>query len=671
MSSDFTLNENPSESEGTPQDHMIIQEDKSLIDYAITLIAIGMSVWHIHLAFTGGYESTFQRSVTYLFGLPLIFLVFRDRTETGLRLAYSLLLFALAASCFLYVLINIDYLLGRLYLVDPIKPADYFFGTCAFLLIWEASRRTINTALPIISAVFILYTYFGAYFPWELAHKGATYDRIIDHQFMTTDGIFTLPIGVFSVFIFLFVLFGSFLDRMGAADFYVKLSIAAAGRLRGGPAKAAIFASGLTGSITGSVNANVATTGPFTIPLMKKTGFKAETAAGIETAASTGGQIMPPIMGVSAFLIVEFTGISYWEVVKVSILPAVLYFLSVYTYVHLEARKANIRGLSPEDVPETWPIIKEGWYYLLPPVVIMFMIMAGRPVPQAGLVGIASVMLIATCKGAYALFANAPPEGLKFKDYYESIRYGIWNTMQAMEMGARRSLPILAAVGAVGIIMGVLYQTGLGLKFSSMVISLSYGNLFLGIIMVGIASFVLGMGLPTSAAYIVLSVMAVPALLELGEAYGVSLIAAHLIVFWFSLDSSFTPPVCVPAYTAAGIADAKPNKAAWAAFRAAKGMYVVPMLFAFTPVLLLNQPLLVAQTFLFSLVGFLAMGIGLVGFLYVRAGVLERFVFGAAAVACFWPVWWLQISGSVLFGVLYYSQRTRFIKEFGTAPTRA
>jgi hypothetical protein len=188
-------------------------------------------------------------------------------------------LFALASSCFAYVILNIDYLLGRLFLVDPIRPADYFFGTCAFILIWEASRRTINTALPLISAFFIVYTYFGSYFPGQLAHKGATFERIIDHQFMTTDGIFTLPIGVFSVFIFLFVLFGSFLDRMGAADFYVKLSIAAAGRLRGGPAKAAIFASGMTGSITGSVNANVATTGPFTIPLMKKTGFKPETAS--------------------------------------------------------------------------------------------------------------------------------------------------------------------------------------------------------------------------------------------------------------------------------------------------------------------------------------------------------------------------------------------------------
>jgi TRAP-type uncharacterized transport system fused permease subunit len=303
--------------------------------------------------------------------------------------------------------------------------------------------------------------------------------------------------------------------------------------------------------------------------------------------------------------------------------------------------------------------------------VIMVLIMNGRPVPQAGLVGIASVMLIAFCKGAYGLFANAPSEGLKFKDYYEAVRYGIWNTMQAMEMGARRSLPILAAVGSVGIIMGVLYQTGLGLKFSSMVISLSQGNLFFGIIMVGIASFVLGMGLPTSAAYIVLSVMAVPALLELGESFALSLIAAHLIVFWFSLDSSFTPPVCVPAYTAAGIADAKPNKAAWAAFRAAKGMYVVPMLFAFTPILLLNQPLLVAQTFLFSLIGFLAMGAGLVGFLYVRIGVPERLVFGAAAIALFWPVWWVQVAGAATFAALYFSQRMRYIKEFGTAPTRA
>jgi len=657
--------------EESTQVHMIIEKNKSPVDYLITIIAVGMSVWHIHLAFSGGYESTFQRTVTYLIGMSLVFLVFRDRNETGWRFGLSAVIFILAVAAFAYPVLNLDYFLGRMFLVDPVRPADLFFGSVALLLTWEAARRTINLALPLISFTFVAYTYFGPYFPWALQHKGASFSNIIDHQYMTTDGLYTLPIGVFSVFIFLFVLFGSFLERMGSADFYVKLSIATAGRLRGGPAKAAIFASGLTGSITGSVNANVATTGPFTIPLMKKTGFKAETAAGIETAASTGGQIMPPIMGVSAFLIVEFTGISYWEVVKVSILPAVLYFLSVYTVVHLEARKGEMRGLPADQVPAVWPIMREGWYHLLPPVLIMAMIMSGRPVPQAGMVGILSVVLIAMCKGAYDLFAQAPPGGVSAADMLKLIRYGIWNVLQAMEFGARRSLPILAAVGSVGLIMGVLYQTGLGQKFASLVVTLSYGNLFLGIVVVGIASFVLGMGLPTSAAYIVLSVMAVPALLELGEPFALSLIAAHLIVFWFSLDSSFTPPVCVPAYTAAGIADALPNKAAWAAFRTAKGMYVVPMLFAFTPILLLDQPIALGETMISGIIGFLALGALIVGFLYVPIGLMERCLLGVASLGLFWPHWITHIAGGIIFLVIYLSQRHRYVKIHGMAPSRA
>lgn len=653
------------------QSHMQVPDERNLVDWLISIIAVGMALWHIHIAYTGGYESTFQRTVTYLFGMSLVFLVFRDRNEKGWRLAVSVILFFATVAALSYPIFNLDYFLGRLFLVDPIRTEDFIFGTIALFVTWEASRRTINNALPAISAFFVAYTYFGPYFPGALAHKGATWERIIDHQYMTTDGLYTLPVGVFSVFIFLFVLFGSFLDRMGAADFYVKLSIAAAGRLRGGPAKAAIFASGMTGSITGSVNANVATTGPFTIPLMKRTGFKPETAAGIETAASTGGQIMPPIMGVSAFLIVEFTGISYWEIVKVSILPAVLYFASVYAMVHLEARKGGVRGMAADQLPPVLPILKDGWYYLLPPLIIMALIMAGRPVPQAGLLGIASVVVIAFVKGAIALFATAPNNKPSAGDIVGAIRYGIWNVFYAMELGARRSLPILAAVGSVGIIMGVLYQTGLGLKFSSLVITLSYGNLFLGIVMVGLASFVLGMGLPTSAAYIVLSVMAVPALLELGEPFALTLMAAHLIVFWFSLDSSFTPPVCVPAYTAAGIADAQPNKAAWAAFRTAKGMYVIPMLFAFSPLLLLDQTFNLGETFITAFIGFMGMAALMVGFLYVKIGWPERFLWGVATFCLFWPETITHIAGLIMFVVLFISQRQRYIKEHGEAPSRA
>lgn len=645
-------------------------QEKTWYDWLITVLAIAMAVWHLDLALFGGYENTIQRATTYLLGMSLVFLVFRDREEKGWRLVWSVVLWLLVVSALAYPLLNLDYFIQRLPLVDDITIYDYFFGTVALLVTWEAARRTINTALPCISAFFIVYTFFGQSFPGPLAHKGATWEGIVDHHFMTTDGIYTLPVGVFSVFIFLFVLFGSFLERMGAGDYYMKLSIAATGRLRGGPAKAAIMASGMTGSITGSVNANVATTGPFTIPLMKRTGFKPETAAGIETAASTGGQIMPPIMGASAFLIVEFTGISYWEIVKVSILPAVLYFASVYAVVHLEARKGGVTGLPADQVPALWPVIKEGWFYLLPPLVIMAVMMTGRPVPQAGLYGLLSIVVIAGIKGAIELFAQhdgKPP----LSAIWSAIKYGIWNTCYALEMGARRSLPILAAVGAVGIIMGALYQTGLGVKFSSLVTHYSFGSLFLGIVLVGLASFVLGMGLPTSASYIVLSVMAVPALLELGQSQEIvtTILAAHLIVFWFSLDSSFTPPVCVPAYTAAGIADAKPNKGAWAAFRTAKGMYVVPMLFAFSPLLLLDKPLLVADVMFFGFIGFMGLATVMVGFLYVKVGWPERIAWSVATFCLFWPEWYTHVGGLALFAVLFLSQRQRYTTEHGHAPT--
>jgi TRAP transporter 4TM/12TM fusion protein len=630
--------------------------------HLITVLAVGMSVWHIIIAYTGGYELIFQRGTTYIFGLTLIFLVFRRKGGSKLDfLINSVLVLAVILSIG-YPITNATYFNARLFYVDPLKLEDYLLGTIALLLTLEAARRTINTALPIIVLTFLIYTYFGPSFPWEFAHRGSSYGHLIDHHYLAQEGLWNLPLGVFSIFIFLFILFGSFLDRMGAADYYCRLSMAVAGRLRGGPAKAAIFASALTGSITGSANANVATTGPFTIPMMKKTGFSPEVAAGIETAASTGGQVMPPIMGASAFLIVEFTGISYWEVVKVSILPCALYFLSVYNIVHLEARKGGLVGLSADQLEQTWMVLKEGWFYLLPPFVIIIALMYGYGVPFSGLIGIGSVIILAGIKGTLDLPVNSASGSVTAGDVIASITRGIRNIIGSLEIGAIRSLPICAAVGAVGLVMGALFQTGLGLKFSTMMLSLAGDNLFLAIVLIGIASFVLGMGLPTSAAYIVLSVMAVPALLEIGEPWSLSLLSAHLIVFWFSLDSSFTPPVCVPAYTAAGIAQANPNKAAWAAFRTAKGMYVIPVMFAFTPILLLDQPIALAQTIIAAIFGFMALAPAIVGFMYVKVETTERFILGAAALAMFWPSLMLQIGGVAVLGVIFFSQRSRYAK---------
>lgn len=628
--------------------------------YLITVIAVSMSLYHINIAYTGGYEFVFQRSLAYLFGVSLIFLTFGVKESSLGKKILSILLFIVSIVVLGYPALMADYLNSRLFYVDPLKMQDYIFGTIAILITLEVARKTINNALPLIVLFFLLYSYFGPYFPWEFAHKGASFKNIIDHHYLAQEGLWNLPLGVFSVYIFLFILFGSFLDRMGAADYYVRLSMAAAGSLRGGPAKAAIFASAMTGSITGSANANVATTGPFTIPMMKKTGFKPEVAAGIETAASTGGQIMPPIMGASAFLIVEFTGISYWEVVKVSILPAVLYFLSVYTIVHLEARKGGLVGI-PRDQLESIPkVLLEGWYYLVPPVLIVYLLMKGQSVPFSGVIGICSVIALSAIKGLVELIKKAKSETLKFIDLQISVFKGIDNIIKSLEQGAIRSLSVCAACGAVGLVMGALFQTGLGSKFSSVVIALAGNNLFLAIIFVGIASFVLGMGLPTSAAYIVLSVMAVPALLELGEPYGLSLLAAHLIVFWFSLDSCFTPPVCVPAYTAAGIAQANPSKAAWAAFRTAKGMYVIPVMFAFTPILLLDQTLSITQTFIAAIIGFLALASAIVGHIYVTLNPVERVVLCLAALSLFWPLLMSQMCGGAIFMFILFTQRRQY-----------
>lgn len=638
------------------------------LDWVIAAIAIAMSLYHVWIAYSGGYEPVYQRSTSYMFGLTLIFLIYVP--EDGWRRYLGFALAVLAAGVLYYTAENSMYFVRRMRFVEAVRPIDIVAGTIVILLTLEAARRTINNALPIIAAFFIFYTLFGEYFPWEFAHAGESYEHMIELQYTTAVGLWSTAMNTFTVYIFLFILFGAFLERMGAADIYVRLAVAFAGRQKGGPAKAAIFASAMTGTITGSANANIVTTGSITIPLMKRAGFKPEVAAGVETAASTGGQIMPPVMGAAAFLIVEFTGISYWEIVKVSILPAVLYFFSVFMIVHYEAVKEGLEGLPRELVPRVWPILKEGGIFLIPPILIFVMIMNRWSVPQAGLAGIVSVIMLAGVKGFWELLKKAARDGIGSHDVYDAVYAGIGNVLGALVRGARQSLPICAAVVTVGIIIGALIQTSLGIKFSSLVISLANGNLFLGILLVGVASFILGMGLPTTAAYIVLSVMAVPALLNLGEGIGLSLLAAHLIVFWYSLDSCFTPPVCVPAYTAGGIANANPSKAAWAAFRSAKGMYIIPLMFAYTPLLSFDDPIALAVTVIAGLIGFFALSAVMVGQMIVRLSWFDRILLLVAAAGLFWPAMEYHIGGLVVLLVSMMLQRRRRDSEM-TGAVRA
>ena len=408
---------------------------KGFLGHLVTVLAVGMSLYHFHIAYAGGYEPLYQRTISYLFAAALIFLIHRgtweDRWGPWGKLL-SAMVFLLSVTSVGWVLWNYDRYIDRFPYVHPPTALDLFFGTAAILIALEACRRMINLALPLISVVFLLYTYFGPWFQWELAHKGASFVNIIDHQYMTIEGLWTTPLSVFAVYIFLFILFGAFLDRLGAADFYVKLATAATGHLRGGPAKAAIMASVLTGTITGSANANVVTTGTFTIPMMKRAGFRPEFAGAVETAASTGGQIMPPVMGASAFLIAEFAGISYWEIVKVSILPAGLYFFAVYMFVHLEACKERLEGLPKEQLPPVWETFREGWLFLLPPAVIMVVMAAGRTVPFAGLVGILSVVAVGALRGLMGLAARARQGGLTVGDTARTVLAGLRVLVEAM-----------------------------------------------------------------------------------------------------------------------------------------------------------------------------------------------------------------------------------------------
>ena len=333
------------------------------LDLLIAAIAIAMSLYHIWIAYSGGYEPVYQRSMSYFYGLTLIFLIYVP--ESGWRRYLGFALAVVAAVVLYYTAESSMRFVRRMRFVEPLPPLDIVAGTVVILLTLEAARRTINNALPIIGAFFIFYTLFGEYFPWEFAYPGESYEHMIELQYTTAVGLWSTAMNTFTVYIFLFILFGAFLQRLGAAEIYVRLAVALAGRQKGGPAKAAIFASAMTGTITGSANANIVTTGSITIPLMKRAGFKPEVAAGVETAASTGGQVMPPVMGAAAFLIVEFTGISYWEIVKVSILPAALYFFSVFMVVHYEALKEGLQGLPRELVPRVWPILKEGGIFLI------------------------------------------------------------------------------------------------------------------------------------------------------------------------------------------------------------------------------------------------------------------------------------------------------------------
>ncbi len=532
-------------------------------------------------------------------------------------------------------------------------PIDFYVSLAGILISIEVARRVLGWSMTIIGIGFILYCLYGAHMPDIIAHRGFRLERVINALFLTQDGVFGVMADVLATYVILFIFFGAFLQKSGAGRFFIDLPLSLAGRTAGGPAKVAVMASALFGSISGSAIANTVATGAFTIPMMKRAGFRPHVAGAIEPAASIGGMFMPPVMGAGGFLMAELTGIPYVSIMLMSIFPAFLYFLSVLTMVHFEAKKHGIEGMQ-EEMPRPGEILRREWYMALPLVVIIVL------------------MLFGYSPGFAAFWATLGCIAVSW--VRKETRMGPRQVWEAILTGARNTLIIGATVGVIGIIVGVIALTGIGLKFSDIIISLAAGNLVVAILLIGLASLVLGMGVPVTAAYLITAVLAVPALGEMG----VMIVAAHQIVYWFSQDSNITPPVCVAAYAGAAIAGSDPWKTGWTSFKFAKLLYVMPLLFAYTPEILLRNwdatpaeafPLAaVAFAFFSATAGTLAFSALTMGYLVRRTTAPEWVFFAAATVLCFIPGVLTDVTGIGMVAALWWWQRRKNRLEPGAAP---
>lgn len=522
--------------------------------------AVVMSLFHLYTGGFGALDPWSQRVVHLTLGLVITFLSYPFIRGKDITLI-DVILAILSLFSGLYILINMDAIVDRAGMPNR---WDILFGVLTIVLVLEMTRRVIGLPLVIVAVVFLLYAYFGPYLPSVVAHKGYDFERLAAHMYTTLEGIYGIPIGVSATFVILFVIFGSFLEATKTGDFFINLANSIAGKAAGGPAKVAVISSGFFGTISGSAVANVVGTGTYTIPLMKRTGYQPHFAGAVEAVASSGGQLMPPVMGAAAFVISEMTGISYLRICAAALIPAVLYYAGLFTAVHLEAKRTGLRGLTDEEVPKLSYTLRTQGYLAISALVLVYFLAVRLTSPSyAAFWGIISAIVLSFVK---------PETRLSLKGF-----------LKALEAGAKGALSVVAACAAAGIVVGVVTLTGLGLKFSGMVLSLSHGNLYLTLFFTMIASLVLGMGLPTTAAYIICAILAVPALKNLG----INVLGAHLFVFYFAIISAITPPVALAAYAGAGIAKSDPMKTGWTACRIGLAAFIIPYMFVFNQSLLL------------------------------------------------------------------------------------
>lgn len=624
----------------------------------IIVLSVAMSIFQLYTSGFGLMQARLQRAIHLAFAMSLIFLLYpaTKKSPKNRFTAVDILFAVVGVVVNLYIVFNFESLAYR---SGAPTTLDIIMAVLAVIVVLEAGRRVIGIDLPILGVIFLAYAFLGPYLPF-LAHRGYSISRISEYMYLTLEGIYSTPLAVAATYVFLFVLFGVLAEKTGLGQLFIDIAMAIAGKSTGGPAKVSVISSGLMGSINGSSIANTVTTGAFTIPLMKKMGYKPRFAGAVEAAASTGGQIMPPIMGAAAFIMAEFLGISYSKIILAAVIPAFLYYLAVGTMVHLEAAKHDLKGL--EKVPHILNILKERWFLLIPLVVIIWQLVGGYTPLSAGFYGSLSAMAIYLIE----LLISAWKEKLP---WVQGLKKWVIDMRDCLSKGAISSLGVTASCAAVGFIVGTCTLTGLGLTFANMTISLAqtvvdfFGaiglsflvngqvHLFFTLIFTMIACTILGSGIPTTATYIILAMIAAPAI----ENLGVNPIAAHLFVLYFGVVADLTPPVALAAYAGAGIAGSNPFLTGFTAVKLALAGFVVPFIFVYNPILLLQdvQFTQIIVPIITAVFGIIAMGAGAVGYLKTNANIIERICLFLAALFLLIPGTATDILGAAVLASIY------------------
>jgi len=602
-----------------------LNQSLSLVMKAICVVFV---LFHLYTAYFGVLDGNGQKTVHLGFVLLVCFLQdIINEKKSKLERISAVVTLAIGLTSVIYVTVNYLELQKRSGIVLTI---DKVMGILLIVSIIDATRRVMGKALCIVVCVFIIYGFTGKYWPGFLHHPGLTFKNFINLIYLTTDGIFGAPLYTSSLYIVLFVALGSLMEVSGIGDYITDLATAGFGKYRGGPAKVAVIASGLFGSISGSAVANVIGTGTFTIPLMKKTGYDPETAAAVEASASTGGQFTPPVMGATAFLIAERLGLPYFDLVKAAAIPAILYYLSLLFSVDVYAQKNGLMGLPKEEIPRVKPLLKK--LYLLAPLVFLVVILSvlGKTVARAGLYTIILTLVIVMLDKQYRLSPK--------------------KMVQVCVSAAKSAIPVAVACAMAGIISGIVMGTGIGFRLSSVLIEASGGQPLVLLILTMLVSLVMGMGIPTISAYLVLAILVAPALTQMGF----SGLASHLFIFYFGCISVITPPVALASYAGAGIAGCSPTKAGTRAFRLAICAFILPFLFCYNETLLAQGAWYSILWSMFSaIVGVYCLACGQEGFLYNwKISMVERVLLIAGAFTLVVPGIVTDLIGLVILIVL-------------------